>query len=734
MHEKKLIHKLKKGFRKWFFLGLDEEYGTNYTALSEYNLALAKDNLDLLSGACAPSLFLFFLITAFGFFTNHITPIYFTMIIPELLGLLVIYATLKIRPAKLSELTLSYLLSFLFDIIWYMYVIGYDIFIHSDFSETMVCLAFLLLASLLNTHPRDNIISCSFFYIVYVLLEYFYIPQYFSTTNAVFVFISAAIGICISQRNTRLNIRNKLYNDMYKTYARTSILVAQIDLLHNLFLTLQCPDYMNEILAEGNVAKETVANINYCFVAPEYQEEFLHFFDLDALPERMAENEQLHFYFLDFREKWCQLTFIRQTVTNEKASALIAIVRDVDDEKRRELEYQKQLHNAMLDAQAANQAKTGFLSRMSHDIRTPLNGIIGLLKINEKHADNPALLMENQKKMLISANHLLDLINDVLQMSKLESGEIVLAHEVVNFNELAPNILSLMEARAAEANVTLEYDPTSDILIYPYVYGSPLHIRQLFLNIYSNSIKYNRPGGKVITKCRLLDTANGFTTYQWIITDTGIGMSPEFLKHIFEPFAQENIDARSFYQGTGLGLAIVKSLVDKMNGTIEVTSEKGKGSTFTITLPFEIAPEASATTDTKPASVANIHGMNLLVAEDNALNAEIASTLLTDEGAHVTIASDGEQAIEIFAKSPVNTFDGILMDVMMPKIDGLEATRTIRSLSRPDATQIPIIAMTANAFDEDSRSCLEAGMNAHLPKPFRIEDVVNTLARLCSKK
>lgn len=734
MHENNNYIKLKKGLRKWFLLGLDEEYGTNYTALSEYNLALAKDNLNLLLGFCAPSLFLFCAITILGFFSHHITPVYFCMLIPELLGLLIIFLILKYRPCKCSDITLSYVVSILFNTIWYTYVIGYNIFIHSNFSETMICLAFLLLSSLLNAHPKDNIISCLFFYLIYVALEYFYIPEYFSITNIVCVFISAAIGICISQRNTRINIRNKLYTDMYKTYAKTSILVAQIDLLHNYFLTLQCPDYMADSLSEGNVAKETVSKINHYFVSEEYQSDFMQFFDLDTLPDRITENEQLHFYFLDFRQKWCQLTFIEQSRINGKASALIAIVRDVDDEKRRELEYQIQLHNAMLDAQAANQAKTGFLSRMSHDIRTPLNGIIGLLKINEKHADNSTLLMENQKKMLISANHLLDLINDVLQMSKLESGEIVLAHEVVNFNELAPNILSLMEARAAEADVTLEYDPDSNKLIYPYVYGSPLHIRQLFLNIYSNSIKYNKPGGKVVTTCRLLDTCNGFTTYQWVITDTGIGMSPEFLEHIFEPFAQENIDARSFYQGTGLGLAIVKSLVDKMNGTIEVTSIKGKGSTFTITLPFEIAPEKAAISDKKVTNHISINGMKLLVAEDNALNAEIATTLLTDEGAHVTIATNGEQAIEIFAKSPVNTFDGILMDVMMPKIDGLEATRTIRSLSRPDAKQIPIIAMTANAFDEDSRSCLEAGMNAHLPKPFRIEDVVNTLARLSIKK
>lgn len=730
---KNLLMKIKEGLRKWFLLGLDEENGTNYTALSEYNQALAKDNLDLLESACAPSLFLLSFVTILGYLSHHIQPVYFIMLIPEWCVLLFVWWLLKHRPPQISEIPLSYLCAILFNITWYTYVFGYNIYVNSDFSFTMVCLAFLLLSCLLNAHPKDNLLSGIFFFAIYVVIEHKVSPYAISVTKMCCVLVSIAIGICLSQRNTRINIRNKLINDMYKTYGKASILVAQIDLIHNRFLTLQCPDYMEEALSGGKVAKETVLAINQYFVYPEYQKDFLQFFNLDTLPERMAKNEQLHFYFLDFRQKWCQLTLIEQSRKDEKASALIAIVRDIDTDRRRELDYQKQLHDALLDAQAANQAKTSFLSRMSHDIRTPLNGIIGLLKIDEKHWDDNALLKTNHAKMLLSANHLLSLINDVLQMSKLESGEIILAHEVINFNELAPNILTLMESRAAEAGVTLEYDHESDSLTYPYVYGSALHIRQLFLNLYSNSIKYNKRGGKVTTKCRQLDTANGYTTYQWIITDTGIGMSPEFLEHLFEPFAQENIDARSVYHGTGLGLAIVRSLVDKMNGTITVTSEKGVGSCFTVTLPFEIADVPQTSSEISADADLSIKGMNLLVAEDNDLNAEIAKTLLTDEGANVTIASDGEQAVALFSQSAVYSFDAILMDVMMPKLDGLEATKVIRNLNRPDAKDIPIIAMTANAFDEDSRACHEAGMNAHLPKPFQIEDVVKTLVKyVCS--
>ena len=392
------------------------------------------------------------------------------------------------------------------------------------------------------------------------------------------------------------------------------------------------------------------------------------------------------------------------------------------------------LREAVEQADKANSAKTNFLSRMSHDIRTPLNGIIGLLEINETHPDNLELHRANQKKMLVSANHLLSLINDILQMSKLESGEVTLSHEVMDLNQLSKDILTIVEQRAAEAGITLKHDKSSDCVDHNYVYGSPLHIRQIFLNIYSNSIKYNKIGGKVETSCSCLGIKEGIVTYRWTIRDTGIGMSPEFLEHIFDPFAQERTDARSVNHGTGLGMSIVKNLIDKMGGTIEITSEEGVGSIFVITLPFEIAqelPKKQAEAD--PGQSADIKGLHLLMAEDNDLNAEIAQTLLEDEGATVTLARDGQQAIDIFQSNPPGTFDAILMDMMMPIVDGLTAARAIRALSREDAGAIPIIAMTANAFDEDIRRCIEAGMNAHLSKPLQMELVVATIAKYCRK-
>lgn len=391
----------------------------------------------------------------------------------------------------------------------------------------------------------------------------------------------------------------------------------------------------------------------------------------------------------------------------------------------------EQLEQAVQRERKANLAKTNFLSRMTHDIRTPLNGIIGLLKIDEIHPDDLELIHTNRQKMLVSANHLLSLINDMLQMSKLEDDEVVLAHEVINLTELSREVLTIVEQRAADAGVTLEHDRDSGQVKYSYVYGSPLHIRQLFLNIYGNSIKYNKIGGRVQTKLKCLGEENGKVTYQWTISDTGIGMSQEFLEHIFEPFAQEKSDARSVYQGTGLGMAIVKNLVDKMNGTIHVTSIQGEGSTFVIRIPFEIAEGKTQETAIKEkvTEAASIRGIHLLLAEDNELNAEIAETILSDQGAKIVTVSDGQQAVDIFRDNEPGTFDAILMDIMMPVMNGYEATKEIRHLNRKDAKTIPIIAVTANAFEEDKQKAIEAGMNDHVPKPIDIGTLIEILSK-----
>jgi len=310
---------------------------------------------------------------------------------------------------------------------------------------------------------------------------------------------------------------------------------------------------------------------------------------------------------------WIQLANPGWLIINA-SYALVYIWCDitVEDQRRRELYDEISRKNAELEeiaarlkktadeAEHANHAKTDFLRRMSHDIRTPLNGIIGLLKIDETHRNDTELIWSNHQKIQLSADHLLSLINDMLQMSKLEDGKVVFAHEPVDLGKLAVEIITIVEQRAAESGISLVYDQQEDELKCRYVYGSPLHLRQLFLNIYSNCIKYNHVGGSVTTNFRFVGFSGNKVTYRWTISDTGIGMSREFVEHIFEPFAQERSDARSVYQGTGLGMAIVKSLVDNMGGTIEIESVVGEGTKFIVKLPFEMAEQQEETTSNSP--------------------------------------------------------------------------------------------------------------------------------------
>ena len=372
----------------------------------------------------------------------------------------------------------------------------------------------------------------------------------------------------------------------------------------------------------------------------------------------------------------------------------------------------------------ANKSKSDFLSRMSHDMRTPLNGIIGLLQIAERHFDDKDLLLESHKKMQVAANYLLSLINDVLQMSKIEDGNVPLTKDIIDFSELTKDIIDIIEQRAKERGIKMQFNAKNDIR-YPFVYGSPVHLRQIFLNIYGNCIKYNHIGGSIITTSDYTETDDGVVMYEWTITDTGIGMSKEYKEHIFEPFSQERQYIGSTHYGIGLGMSIVKGLIEKMGGSIEVESEEGVGSTFIIKIPFKIASTPYKVN--KQTSEIKIDGLNLLLVEDNELNVEIAETLLSDEGAVVTVAKNGLQAINIFKEKPEGSFDAILMDIMMPVMDGLTATKKIRTLNHPDAKKIPIIAMTANAFKEDKEKCLTAGMNAHLAKPIEIENVKKVL-------
>ena len=389
---------------------------------------------------------------------------------------------------------------------------------------------------------------------------------------------------------------------------------------------------------------------------------------------------------------------------------------------------------ALESEKKANQSKSDFLSRMSHDMRTPLNGIIGLMDICMKHPDDRTLVDSSRLKARVAADHLLSLINDTLELSKLESEEAKLAKEDFYLPELIHEVETIAQMRADEECITIRFmdDPYS--IPYPNLIGSSLHVKQIFLNLITNSIKYNRKNGSVDCYLKEEKESEERVLVDVTIKDTGIGMSEDFLKNIFQPFVQADQGARSQYKGTGLGMAIVKELLERMGGTIQIDSVENQGTTIHVVIPFEIAEESAAVQEMSELPKENLSGRRILLVEDNELNREIAAFLLKDEGISVTEAEDGQQAVECFLKMPEGYYDAVLMDIMMPVMDGYQATREIRGSGKKDAEMIPIIAMTANAFAEDKRKTMEAGMDAHLSKPINVPELMDTIRKFCAGK
>ena len=385
-------------------------------------------------------------------------------------------------------------------------------------------------------------------------------------------------------------------------------------------------------------------------------------------------------------------------------------------ELEKEEKYKAELLIAAKKAEAANEAKTEFLQRMSHDIRTPINGICGMLDVADHYADDMEKQTECRAKIKEASYLLLELVNEVLDMSKLESDEVILEEIPFNLSSISREVLIVIKQIAAEQNIRIVWEKKE--IIHRDLIGSPGHVKRVMMNILSNAVKYNRANGQIYISCREIPSEQpGMTTMEFVCRDTGIGMTEEFQKHIFEPFAQEDAGSRTKFAGTGLGMAISKNLVEKMGGTITFESKEGAGTTFVIRLPFRIDTDRSGRPETGEKTEVSIRGLHILLAEDNELNMEIAEFLLQNEGAVVTKAWNGQEAVEIFEKSGSGEFDVILMDIMMPVMNGYEAAKRIRSLDREDAQVIPIIAMTANAFTEDRMKAKEAGMNEHIGKP-----------------
>ena len=402
-------------------------------------------------------------------------------------------------------------------------------------------------------------------------------------------------------------------------------------------------------------------------------------------------------------------------------------------EQEKEKAHQEELLKAAKKAEAANVAKTEFLQRMSHDIRTPINGIIGMVEVGNHYSDDIEKQAHCRAKIKDASNTLLELVNEVLDMSMLESGEIVLEEVGFNIDKLSDETIGIVEELAKERNIQIVEEEKS--ITHPYLMGSPIHVKRVLMNVLSNAIKYNRDNGFIYVSYKELDSNHSNSTViEFTCRDTGVGMSEEFIqKGLFTPFAQEVQSARSSYRGTGLGMSIVKQLVEKMGGTLSIESELGEGSCFTVVLPFKINTEANSE-EHKVVLDADIKGLRILLAEDNELNMEIARFILEDCGALVEPVSNGLEAVHKFEASDEETFDVILMDIMMPVMDGITATKTIRAMERPDAKTIPIIAMTANAFKEDEEKCMAAGMNEHLAKPLEEDKVVRAIYENIVKK
>ena len=400
-------------------------------------------------------------------------------------------------------------------------------------------------------------------------------------------------------------------------------------------------------------------------------------------------------------------------------------------EQEKDEKYKAELLRAAKKAEAANEAKTEFLQRMSHDIRTPINGICGMINVADHYADNMEKQTECRAKIKKTSHLLLELINEVLDMSKLESDEVVLEDIPFNLNSIFEEILGVIEHMAAEQNIRIIWEEKE--VTHWNLIGSPVHVKRILMNILSNAVKYNKEGGYVYISCREIPSKQtAMTTLEFVCRDTGIGMAEAFQKRIFEPFAQEHAGSRTKFAGTGLGMPITKKLAVKMGGTISFESKESAGTTFVIRIPFQIDADMKDRNETEEKTETSIQGLHVLLTEDNELNMEIAEFVLQNEGAVVTKAWNGQKAVDIFRKSRPGEFDAILMDIMMPVMNGYEAAKMIRSLDREDAKVIPIIAMTANAFTEDKMRAKEAGMDEHIAKPVDgklLVKVINELVK-----
>ena len=473
------------------------------------------------------------------------------------------------------------------------------------------------------------------------------------------------------------------------------------------------------------------------FIVPAFREEIDTHMSIPYIREtlnRQNLSDVRKSFYVDYqairedRTPWCRVSATPVDFDESgKPRHILALVQDIDQDKAREADYQAQIINEVNKTKIANNAKTDFLRRISHDIRTPINGIQGYIDMAAKHPENAELQERCRRNISMTLRILLELVNSILDMGDLESNEIILEEKPFDLTALLDGVNATMLPLAKEKNIHYEV-VRCGALPFTHLIGSPRHLSQIIMNLTSNAVKYTNPGGHIRVNTQLISHTEDSVTYAFVCEDNGVGMSEEFQQHLYEPFTQERINARTTYEGIGLGLSIVKKLVDAMNGTITCQSKKGVGTTFRVELTFKLdrRQEAVLSLPEQKADT-TLNKRNILLAEDNALNMEIAECILTELGAKVTKAWNGKEAVDIFAASAPGHFDLILMDIMMPEMGGREATRSIRAMNRPDAKSVLIMAMSANSLQEDIQKNRNAGMNDHIAKPISSDKLKKAL-------
>ena len=521
-------------------------------------------------------------------------------------------------------------------------------------------------------------------------------------------------------------------SEIISTIATLYVTIIHANVKERTYELLKGHDLVQKILGQKGKIDDVMERLPTTFAAKEWREQYREFLDFDTLAERLRNTNFVSNEFMNINEEWRMSRFIvKSRDTQGNVVDVLYVVRDITEEKLRELMYQKQLKASMEDAQRANISKTAFLQRMSHDIRTPLNGIVGMIHIAEKYKNDVDKLRECRQKILQSTDYLQKLINNVLDISKLESGSLMLEYKSFDLVELLNNNMTVVAMSAYENGVRFEGGVEANTIRHRYLIGSPVHLSRVLMNLASNAIKYNHFHGTVNVHCEELSDDGNIAVFKFVCSDTGLGMSEEFQKHAFDVFAQEGKQSTTTFSGSGLGLSIVKDIIELMGGMIELESKENVGSTFTVTVPFKIDHSVENNDSQKDSCSQSMElsGKRVLLVEDNAINMEIAHAILEEEHLNITEAKNGKEALEIFQNSKLNEYDVIIMDVMMPVMDGLEATKAIRMLEREDAKRIPIIAMTANAFEEDRKACLDAGMDEHIGKPIDIPLLKRTITK-----